>query len=189
MDLLPFISTFGIIALAELGDKTQLLTMAFATRYRAKDVLASVLAASAVLMVLAVLAGRVLFELIPTTYVQIIAGVLFIIFAFWILFFDEEEEEENRENSGKAPFLTVFGAFMLAETGDKTQIATFALAAVNYNALFEVWAGATLGMFAANSIGIITGNRIREKFPEELIKKVAALLFFVFGAATLYAAL
>lgn len=188
MDLIPLVSTFVFIAVAELGDKTQLLTMAFATRYRIKDVLASVLAASAVLMVIAVLAGRVLFELLPTTYVQMIAGILFIIFALWILFFDEEEGEEENEKTGKTPFLTVFGAFILAETGDKTQLATVALV-VKYNALFEVWAGATLGMFAANSIGIIAGNRIREMFPEELIKRIAAALFLIFGAATLYFAL
>lgn len=188
MDAIALFSTFAVIALAELGDKTQILTMAFATRYKSRDVLASVLAASAVLMVLAVLAGRVLYDFIPTTYIQIIAGVLFIIFAFWILFFDEEEEEGDSPRSGRNPFFTVFGAFILAETGDKTQLATVALA-VKFNALFEVWAGATLGMFAANSIGIIAGSRIREKFPEKIIKRIAASLFLIFGAVTLYAAL
>jgi putative Ca2+/H+ antiporter (TMEM165/GDT1 family) len=187
MDALPLLSTFAIIAIAELGDKTQLLTMAFATRYRARDVLTSVLAASALLMLIAVFIGRVLYELIPVSYVQLIAGVLFLLFAIWILFFDEGEAEEE-SHSGKTPFLTVFGAFILAETGDKTQLAALALA-VKYNALFEVWAGATLGMFAANSIGVVAGNRIRAKLPEKLIKRVAAALFFVFGAVTLYGAL
>ena len=187
MELLPLLSTFTIIAIAELGDKTQLLTMAFATRYRARDVLASVLAASAFLMLIAVFVGRVLSEVIPTSYVQLIAGFLFLLFAFWILFSDDEEEEDEN-HQGKTPFLTVFGAFILAETGDKTQLAALALA-VKYNALFEVWAGATLGMFVANSIGIAAGNRIRAKFPEKLIKRAAAALFFLFGAVTLYGAL
>ncbi len=187
MDALPLLSTFAIIAIAELGDKTQLLTMAFATRYRARDVLASVLAASALLMLLAVFAGRVLYNLIPTSYVQLITGFLFLLFAFWILFFDDGEEEEE-SHQGKTPFLTVFGAFILAETGDKTQLAALMLA-VKYNALFEVWIGATLGMFAANSVGIVAGNRIGAKFPEKLIKRAAAALFFLFGAVTLYGAL
>lgn len=187
MELLPLFSTFAIIAIAELGDKTQLLTMAFATRYRARDVLTSVLAASALLMLLAVFVGRVLYELIPTSYVQLLAGFLFLLFAFWVLFFDEEgEEEESR--SGKTPFLNVFGAFILAETGDKTQLAALALV-VKYNALLEVWIGATLGMFVANSIGVVAGNRIRTKLPKKIIKRVAAALFFLFGAVTLYGAL
>jgi putative Ca2+/H+ antiporter (TMEM165/GDT1 family) len=187
MDALPLLSTFVIIAVAELGDKTQLLTMAFATRYRARDVLASVLAASALLMLLAVFAGRVLYEVVPTSYVQILAGVLFLLFAFWILFSDEEEEEEE-SHSGKTPFLTVFGAFILAELGDKTQLFALALA-VEFNALFEVWLGATLGMFAANSAGVIAGNRISEKLPRKLIKRIAAGLFLLFGVFTLYAAI
>jgi putative Ca2+/H+ antiporter (TMEM165/GDT1 family) len=186
MDALPFLYTFVGIGIAELGDKTQLLTMAFATRYRARDVLASVLAASALLMLLAVFVGRAFSELIPAFYVQLLAGVLFLLFAFWILFFDEEEEKES--HSGKTPFLTVFGAFILAEFGDKTQLAALALA-VKYNAFLEVWMGATLGMFAANSAGVIAGNRISEKLPEKLIKRVAAALFFLFGAVTLYSAL
>lgn len=188
MELLPLLSTFAIISIAELGDKTQLLTMAFAARYRARDVLASVLVASAILMLIAVFVGRVLSELIPTSYVQLIAGFLFLLFAFWILFFGEEDEEEEKSRSGKTPFLTVFGAFILAETGDKTQLAALALA-VKYNALFEVWIGATSGMFVANAIGIAAGNRIRAKFPEKLIKRAAATLFFLFGAVTLYGAL
>jgi putative Ca2+/H+ antiporter (TMEM165/GDT1 family) len=187
MELLPLLSTFAIITIAELGDKTQLLTMAFATRYRARDVLASVLAASALLMLLAVFVGRVFSELIPASYVQLLAGVLFLLFAFWILFFDVGGGEEG-SHYGKTPFLTVFGAFILAETGDKTQLAALALA-VKYNALLEVWIGATLGMFVANSIGVVAGNRIKEKLPEKLIKRVAAALFFLFGAVTLYGAL
>jgi len=183
MDILPFLSTFVIIAIAELGDKTQLLTMAFATRYRARDVLASVLAASALLMLAAVFIGKALYVILPITYIQFLAGVLFILFGIWILFFDEEEEVLE-SHSGKTPFLTVFGAFILAETGDKTQLAALALA-VKYNSLFEVWAGATLGMFIANSIGIIAGNKIKGKLPEKLIKRAAALLFLIFGAVTL----
>lgn len=188
MDALVLLYTFVIIAVMELGDKTQLLTMAFATRYRARDVLASVLAASALLMLLAVLIGRVLYEIVPLSYVQVLAGVLFSLFAFWILFFDEEEGEDEDKSSGKTPFFTVFGAFILAELGDKTQLAALALV-VKFNALLEVWIGATLGMVAANSIGVLAGNKAKEKLPEKLIKRIAAGLFFLFGAVTLYGAL
>ncbi len=187
MEVLPLIYSFTIIAVAEFGDKTQLLTMAFATRYRARDVLASVLAASALLMLLAVVAGRVIYEIIPVTYIQVIAGALFLLFAFWILFFDKDEEEEEN-HSGKTPFLTVFGAFILAELGDKTQLFALTLA-VTYSAFLEVWLGATLGMFAANSIGVIAGNRARTLVSEKVIKRIAAGLFFLFGTVTLYSAL
>jgi putative Ca2+/H+ antiporter (TMEM165/GDT1 family) len=186
MEVLPFFSTFAIIAIAELGDKTQLLTIAFATRYKAKDVLTSVFAASALLMLVAVIIGKTLYILIPTSSVQLLAGVLFLFFAFWILFFDDDEEKASP--SGKTPLLAVFGAFLLAEIGDKTQLAAIALT-VKFNALTEVWAGATLGMFAANGVGVIAGNRIGTKLPEKLIKRIAAVLFFLFGAVTLYGAL
>lgn len=185
MDIPALFSTFAVITLAELGDKTQLLTMAFATRYKARDVLTSVFAASALLMLLAVAVGRTLYILIPASLLQLIAGVLFLLFAFWILFFDDEEEKGLPD---KTPFLAIFGAFVLAELGDKTQLAAMVLT-VKYNLLFEVWAGATLGMFAANGIGIFAGSRMRAHLPQKLIKQVAAGLFFVFGAVTLYGAL
>ena len=186
MDALPLFSTFAIIALAELGDKTQLLSMAFAIRYNARDVLTSVFAASALLMLFAVLVGKTLYILIPASFVQLIAGALFILFAVWIFYSDEEVEEVSY--SGKTPFLAVFCAFILAEIGDKTQLATIALT-VKYNVLFEVWAGATAGMFAANGIGILAGDRIGTNLPQKLIKRIAAFLFFVFGTITLYGAL
>jgi putative Ca2+/H+ antiporter (TMEM165/GDT1 family) len=185
MDTLPLLSTFAVIALAELGDKTQLLAMALATRYKPRDVLVSVFAASALLMLLAVSVGRILYILIPASVVQLIAGALFLLFAFWILYSDKEEETLF---SGKTPFLAVFGAFILAEIGDKTQLAAVALT-VKYNVLFEVWAGATAGMFAANSIGIVAGSKMGTRLPQKLVKRVAAGLFFIFGAVTLYAAL
>ncbi len=182
MDTLPLFSTFAVIALAELGDKTQLLAMAFAIRYKPRDVLVSVFAASALLMLLAVFIGRTLYILIPASFVQLIAGALFLLFALWILYSDEKEENLS---TGKTPFLAVFGAFILAEIGDKTQLAAIALT-IKYNVLFEVWAGATAGMFAANSIGVIAGSRMGTRLPQKLIKWVAAGMFFVFGAVTLY---
>ncbi|MEE8403072.1 MAG: TMEM165/GDT1 family protein [Candidatus Hydrothermarchaeaceae archaeon] len=185
IDALPLFSTFAIIALAELGDKTQLLAMAFAIRYKLRDVLASVFAASALLMLLAVLVGRTLFILIPASYIQLTAGALFLLFAFWIFYSDEVEESASFD---KTPVLAVFGAFILAEIGDKTQLAAIALT-VKYNVLFEVWAGATAGMFAVNGIGIIAGSMMGAHLPQKLIKRIAAGLFFVFGAATLYGAL
>ena len=185
MDPLPLFSTFAVIALAELGDKTQLLTIAFAIRYKPRDVLVSVFAASALLMLLAVFIGRTLYILIPASFVQLTAGALFLLFALWILYSDEEEENLS---TGKTPFLAVFGAFILAEIGDKTQLAAIALT-IKYNILFEVWVGATAGMFAANSIGVIAGSRMGTRLPQKLIKRVAAGMFFIFGAVTLYGAL
>lgn len=185
MDPLPFFSTCIIIFLAELGDKTQLLTMAFAAQYKIRDILTSVLAASALLMFIAVLFGRAIYVSAPVSTVQLIAGGLFLIFGLWVL---KSDEDKKLPTFSKNSFFTVFVAFLLAEIGDKTQFAAVALA-VKFNAPFEVWAGAIAGMFAANGIGILVGNRVRAYLPQKIVKRIVAGLFFVFGAITIYGSL
>lgn len=159
--------------------------MVLATRYKLRDVFLSVFAASALLMLLAVFVGKTIYVLIPASYVRPAVGSLFLLFAFWIFYSNAEEEKPN---FSKTPFLAIFGAFILAEFGDKTQLATIALT-VKYDALFETWTGATAGMFVANTAGILVGSKLGDHMPQRLIKQVTAGLFFVFGAVTLYSAL
>lgn len=180
--LLPFFSSFFVIGVAELGDKTQLLTMALSTKYDLKTVISGVFVATAVLMVIPVALGGFLGSLIPLSYVQFLAGVLFILFGVWILFSDEEDAEDH--GRGVNPFLAVTSAFFLAEFGDKTQLATVALA-VKFGSFWQVWLGATLGMAVANSVGVVVGNRLRAGLPREAIEKVAAFIFILFGILTL----
>lgn len=184
MNLWPLIITFAIIASAELGDKTQLLTLGFSTRFPVWKVISAVSAASAILMALAVIFGGAINQLIPAYYLQLAAGVLFILFGLWTIFGKEENESVSNKNN-KNPFLFIFSSFFLAELGDKTQLATLALSA-QYGTPFQVWLGATSGMILVNSIAVFAGLWINKLIPEKTIKYAGAAIFIFFGVFTLY---
>lgn len=173
----------SFVALAEMGDKTQLLAMAFATRYKASLVLWAVFVATALNHLLAVALGTYLTNVIPIQYIQIIAAVSFILFGLWTIRGDELNNEDRQFSF--SPFWTVAIAFFIAEMGDKTQLATVALAA-KYQSLIPVWLGTTTGMLIADAIGIVAGIVIGKKIPERAVKWIAALIFIFFGLAGLY---
>ncbi len=173
-----FLTSLAMVFLAEMGDKTQLLAMAFATRFRWQVVLAGVLAATIANHFLAVLAGNFLTSLIPLTAIRIAAALSFILFGFWTLRGDTLGDEDKRYNVN--PFWTVTIAFFLAEMGDKTQLATVALAA-EFNTIVTVWIGTTTGMLVADGVGIIAGIVLHKKIPEKQVKWAAALTFIAFG--------
>lgn len=182
MNLWPAFSSFTIIALAELGDKTQLLTLALTARYPLWEVMIAVGSATAALMALAVVLGGAIHRFLPEFYLQLFAGCAFIIFGLWT-FFGKEEEEKAGKNKGN-PFWIIFSAFFMAELGDKTQLAAFALSA-EYGAPFLVWLGATLGMVAANLAAALAGGFIKKFIPENHIKWLGAMIFIIFGLVTL----
>lgn len=182
MNLWPLILTLGLIFLAELGDKTQLLAFGFASKYPAAIVLGAVSAATAVLMGLAVIFGGAISLYIPALYIKLFAGVVFIAFGLWTLF-----EKEGKDGVGTAkgnPFFIIFSAFFMAELGDKTQLAAFALSA-EYGAPVQVWVGATLGMVAANFLAVLASSWVKKFIPEKTIKWIGALVFILFGIAAL----
>ena len=179
-------ASMGLVVLAEMGDKTQLLAMAFATRFRWQTVLWGVFAATAANHLLAVLAGNYLTRLIPIEYVKVAASASFILFGLWTLRGDKLRGEDRRFNF--SPFWTVAVAFFIAEMGDKTQLATVALAA-EYNVIIPIWLGTTTGMLVADAIGIVVGIVLGKKIPERLVKWIAALIFIVFGILGLYESL
>jgi putative Ca2+/H+ antiporter (TMEM165/GDT1 family) len=179
----PFLASTGLVVLAEMGDKTQLLAMALACRFRWQTVMLGVFAATLCNHFLAVVAGTYLTKVIPLYYVQVAASASFILFGFWTLRGDTLEGEDKRFNY--SPFWTVAVAFFLAEMGDKTQLATVALAA-EYKSIIAVWLGTTTGMLIADAIGIGVGIVLGKKIPERLIKWVAALIFIFFGLSGLY---
>jgi putative Ca2+/H+ antiporter (TMEM165/GDT1 family) len=182
-DLTPLFAALLVIGLAELGDKTQLLTFGFATRYPFWQVMAAVAAATGLLMALAVLFGGVVNRFIPDFYVQLLAGLLFILFGLLILLGKEEEKEKEKEEGGN-PFGIVFAAFFLAELGDKTQLATLTLSA-KYGAPLLVWLGATLAMIGVNTVSVLAGGWTRKFIPESWLKFVGAAVFIIFGLWTL----
>jgi putative Ca2+/H+ antiporter (TMEM165/GDT1 family) len=181
-----FLTSLAIVVLAEMGDKTQLLAMAFAARFRWQVVLLAVLAATAANHLFAVYIGNYLTNIIPLGYIKIAASVSFILFGLWTIRGDTLGEEDKRFNF--SPFWTVTVAFFLAEMGDKTQLATVALAA-EFNSIVPVWLGTTSGMLIADAVGIIIGIVLHKKIPEKQIKWFAALVFIAFGLWGLYTSL
>ncbi len=169
-----------------MGDKTQLLAMAFATRFHWYIVLMAVFGATAANHLLAVMVGHYLDNLIPIGYIRVGTAVSFILFGLWTIRGDKLQGEENKYKF--SPFWTVAIGFFIAEMGDKTQLATVTLAA-KYNAILPVWLGTTTGMVVADAIGIVVGIALGKKIPDRLIKWVAALIFIGFGIVGLYESL
>ena len=171
-------ASLALVVLAEMGDKTQLLAMAFATRFRWTTVLLAVFVATVANHLLAVIVGHYLDSILPIQAIRIGTAISFILFGLWTLRGDKLEGEENRYRFSL--FWTVAVAFFIAEMGDKTKLATVALAA-KYNAILSVWLGTTTGMVAADALGIVVGIALGKRIPERLIKWIAALVFIGFG--------
>jgi len=181
-----FLTSLAFVVLAEMGDKTQLLAMAFAARIRWQTVMWGVFWATAANHLLAVLAGNYLTHIVPMLWIKVAAAASFIIFGLWTIRGDTLEGEDKRFNF--SPFWTVAVAFFIAEMGDKTQLATVALAA-DFQTVIPVWAGTTAGMLIADAIGIIVGIVLHKKLPEKQVKWFAAIAFILFGMWGLYEAL
>jgi putative Ca2+/H+ antiporter (TMEM165/GDT1 family) len=183
-----FLFSTGVVALAEIGDKTQLLAFILAARFRRPwPIVAGILAATVVNHALAGAAGAWLMALAGPVAMRWVLGVSFLAMAAWTLVPDHVEEGEVAPRSGRGVFLTTIVAFFLAEMGDKTQIATVALAA-KYASTVAVVAGTTLGMMIANVPAVFLGDRLLRRMPVRLVHGVAAALFAVLGIATLLGA-
>ncbi len=178
-----FIASLIFVVLAEMGDKTQLLAMAFSCKFSWRTVMWAVLAATAANHLVAAAAGSYLATLVPLTYIKIAAAASFILFGLWTIRGDKLEGEEDRYHL--SPFWTVAVAFFMAEMGDKTQLATIALA-VKYNTIISVWMGTTLGMIISDGFGIIVGSVMGKHIPARGIKWGAALIFIAFGGYGLF---
>lgn len=180
--LAALLLSFAVIFIAEMGDKTQLVAMMFALRYRWWVVLAAITAATTVVHVLSVAIGHYLGAALPTHLLGLIAGAAFVFFGLWTLRGDSlSDEEASRAQKATAPaFFVVTSAFVLAELGDKTMLATITLAADND--WLGTWVGSTLGMVAADGLAIIVGAVAGKHLPERLIQIVAAALFLLFGS-------
>ena len=176
-----FLISFGIIFAAELGDKSQLMAMTFAARYRAITILLAITLSTAVVHLVSVAIGAALGVALPTHAIAVAGGVAFIGFGVWTLRGDELDDAEaaRAERKTRSVFWTVALAFFLAELGDKTMLATITLA--TDHGLFGTWLGSTLGMVAADALAILVGSWLGARLPERAVKIGAATLFFVFG--------
>lgn len=177
------IRAFLLIFIAEMGDKTQIIAMTFATQYTVKEVLVGVFLGVFLNHGLAIILGRYISKLIPMNYVQIMAGLMFVFFGIMSLREEDVEEEDYKKNFG--PVFTVALAFFIGELGDKTQLTAMTLAAEG-NYPFLILIGTTLGMIGTSGIGIFIGSKIGEKIPDTFIKMISSLVFVFFGTLKLY---
>ena len=182
-----FLVSTGIVALAEIGDKTQLLAFILAAKFRKPvPIIIGILVATLANHGFAGALGAWITSLVAPEAMRWVLGLSFIGMAIWTLIPDKFDEDE-----AKLARFGVFGttliAFFLAEMGDKTQVATVALAA-QYHAFVPVVAGTTLGMMIANVPAVLLGNRIADKMPVRLVHMIAAAIFAILGVATLLGA-
>ena len=192
------LAALGIVFLAELGDKTQLVALGFGARFRMSTVLAGVALGYMASMLLSVVIGGLLGATLPTNAISIGGGVLFIGFAVWTIWSGGEDEPSEassgtaagEEGAGEAAgaegvvsnpriALSIAFAMFAAELGDKTMLATATLAAKGNPVL--VWIGATIGIMLAGTVGVLVGRWLGDRLPERLILIGSSVLFFVFG--------
>jgi putative Ca2+/H+ antiporter (TMEM165/GDT1 family) len=173
--------SFAVIFVAELGDKSQLMALTFATRFRLWPVLIGITAATAVVHLVSVGIGYGLGAALPTGWISLVAGLAFLAFGGWTLRGDRltDTEKDKAEKATGSAILAVGGAFFLAELGDKTMLATITLA--TQHGWLGTWVGSTVGMVAADAIAIGVGRLLGRHLPENVIKYGAAALFAIFG--------
>lgn len=209
--LYAFLVATILIFLAELGDKTQLLALVLATRYKAWQVMVGILGATLLIHLLSTVVGAAVGSFIPAGVMTWVAGVLFIGFGAWTLRGDSVDDEVAEKPSRFGPIVTSAIAFFLAELGDKTQIMTMTIAADPGAALrtfggfaagwlpaaststnrvpvlFGVWMGSTLGMVIADGLAIMVGVLLGKTLPEKLITRISGVLFIVLGVGMIAA--
>ena len=179
---------FGAIFVAEFGDKSQLLILAFATRYPARPVIVGLVIAATVIQGLSVAVGAAVGAALPSTAVAIVGGIAFLAVAAWTLRGEEEDGSEAmavgpRRRAGLGLVLAVAVTFILGELGDKTMLATFALAASQ--GPIPTWIGSTAGEVAANLLAVAAGRQVGHRLSPRLVRLGSAALFALGGIVLL----
>ncbi|WP_026929593.1 TMEM165/GDT1 family protein [Glycomyces tenuis] len=173
--------SFGVVFVGEMGDKSQLMALTFATRYRLRSVILGMSIAITALIGLSVALGSALGNLLPTDWIRLAAAVLFIGFGLWALRGESADDDEDGHvvKERRSGLLTVIGAMFLAELGDKTMIMSLTLGS-QYNG-WGVWLGGTAGMLAADLLAVFAGVWVAKHVPERFIRWGSAAIFIVLG--------
>ncbi|HEY3449552.1 MAG TPA: TMEM165/GDT1 family protein [Myxococcales bacterium] len=191
MNLEIFLSTFGMIFLAELGDKTQLTAVALAARFPWKKTFVGLAAAFALLNAFAVAIGEGLFKVVPLGWIQAGSAALFLFFGASTLLSKDDDGDEDGEKNGKGkargPVATAFTLILFAELGDKTQLATASLAA-QHASPWTVFAGSTLALWLVSLIGLLVGAQVARRVPMVWVRRAAGVTFLGFGLWTAWSA-
>ena len=171
-------ASFLLIALAEIGDKSQLVCMTLAARHRGLPVVLGAIAAFAILNLLAVLFGAAVAAWLPAWLVTLAVGALFAVFGISALRYKEEDEDETvEEKPGHGIFATTFLLIFLAEFGDKTQIAVAGLGSSTSTS--AVWTGATLALATTSILGVLAGRKFLHKLPLHWIHRISGVFFLL----------
>ena len=182
------LAAFGIVFVAEFGDKTQLVALGLGARYRLTTVLVGITAAYAVTMAISVLGGALAGAALPERTIALVGGLAFLGFALWTLLDDDDDDDEGGEHGpsqraagrvGRGALFSVIAAMVIAELGDKTMLATATLAARDHP--LAVWVGGTLGITASGAIAVVVGRTLGDRLPRTAIRIGAATLFAIFG--------
>lgn len=179
--------SFIYVLVAEMGDKTQLVALAFATRFKTWIVLTGVFAATLFVHLFSVLLGEMAGAALPAFWIKLAGGAAFVGFGLWTLRGDRLDEEGNSQPGRLGPMLTVATTFFLAELGDKTMLMTITIAS-EQRSFVAVWLGSTAGMVIADGIAIIAGKAMGKNLPERMIRYGAATVFIASGIFALYEA-
>jgi putative Ca2+/H+ antiporter (TMEM165/GDT1 family) len=171
--------SFGLVFVGEMGDKSQLMALTFATKYRLRSVILGLIIAIGSLIGLSVALGAVAGNLLPTDWIRLAAAVLFIGFGLWGLRGGQEEDDDLDVKERRSGLLTVVAAMFLAEFGDKTMIVAIGLGS-SYNP-WAVWLGGTAGMLAADLLAVFAGAWVAKRIPEKVVRYVSSALFLVIG--------
>lgn len=185
--MLLFLKIMFTEFIAEMGDKTQLMLVALTSRFKLRDIIIGTAAAILVLNGLAVLLGGLVSEVIPTWLIRLVAAA-FLFFAITSLKGnDDEEEEAKEENVSRFAPLTVFCTFFVAELGDKTQLTAITFGAnEGMSAAVTVWLACSIGLFAADILGMLIGYLLKSKTPDGLLNTLAFFIFAIFGNITMH---
>lgn len=185
-----FLTTFGMVLLMEMGDKTQLLVMACASKYKPRQVLIGIFISIVILNLLAVSLGSVIGQIkVIQDSVKAGAALLFIFFGLMSLKGEDDDASCSTRGSGKGAIIAVALAFFVAELGDKTQLSTFSFAALYPGSPISVFAGSTIALLAADCLGLIAGAVALKYIPKRVMALVSALLFIAFGLLSGYSTL
>ena len=172
--------------IAEMGDKTQLMLVALTSKFKVRDIVLGTAVAVLVLNGLAVLAGGLVGSLVPDWLIKMIAALAFLYFAATSLMKDDDEEDAEAKGKFKFAPLTIFCTFFVAELGDKTQLTAMTFGAnEGLSKALTVWLACSIGLFAADMLGMAAGIMMKSKLPEGALNTVAFIIFAIFGIITL----
>jgi putative Ca2+/H+ antiporter (TMEM165/GDT1 family) len=173
-----------IVFIAEMGDKTQFMTLSFSTRYRTSTVVAGVFLGTLVISLISALLGEALGGALPFFWINLLAGIIFIGFGFWSLRGKESKDEKPATQSRLGPLMTIAVTFFVAELGDRTMLATIMIASRERN-FVGVWLGSTSGLALSNMLAIIVGRVMGKRLPEKALRYGTALIFIASGVLAL----